>query len=153
MKAQYYVVLPGGTPAGPYSLDTLKLMAFQRRISNNHLYCEEGMPEWRPITELEIFPKLPVVPSALTSNTRTLNSHMVSAVLLLVLSCVACFPCFPFALVALIQACRAEHWSATDTAEAHRLADSARFWVNLCYVLGVGCLVLLFVFMMMAAVG
>lgn len=151
MKAQYYVVLPGGTPAGPYSLDTLKLMAFQRKIGNKHLYCEEGMPEWRPITELEVFPKLPAVPSVPTSSVRTLNTHMVSSILLLIFSCIACLPCFPFALVALIQACRAEQAGATDMATALRLADSARFWVNVCYVLVIVCLAVVFVGFMITA--
>lgn len=151
MKAQYYVVLPGGTPAGPYSLDTLKLMAFQRKVSYKHLYCEEGMTEWRPIAELEVFPKLPVVPPALASNVRTLNTHMVPSILLLIFSCIGCLPCFPFALVALIQACRAEQAGATDMATALRLADSARFWVNVCYVLVIVCLVLFFAFIVLGA--
>ena len=109
------------------------------------------MTEWRPIAELEVFPKLPAVPSVPASNVRTLNTHMVPSILLLIFSCIGCLPCFPFALVALIQACRAEQAGATDMATALRLADSARFWVNVCYVLVIVCLVLFFGFLVLGA--
>lgn len=132
MKAQYYVVLPGGTPAGPYSLDTLKLMAFQRKVSNKHLYCEEGMPEWRPIAELDIFPK--VAATSVTGQTgERINTHLIPAIIVLTLSCLFCLFTLPVAIVAIIQAARAESKRVSDPAGARKVAESAWTWLLFCY--------------------
>ena len=69
-ETSYYITRPGGTPTGPYTLDSLEQMAADGKLEPDFLYCVEGMPEWLPITRIvdlpgtsASLPPLPTVPS------------------------------------------------------------------------------------------
>lgn len=133
-ERKYYIAVPGGDPEGPFSESELKLMTFQRKIGKKHLYCVEGMPEWRPVAELDIFPK--VAPSTATGQSaERVNTHLVPAIIVLTLSCLFCLFTLPVAIVAIIQAARAESKRVSDPAGARKAAESAWTWLLFCYAL------------------
>lgn len=46
---QYHVTQPGGSPHGPYTRETLQVMAMRGEVNHQTLCFTEGMPEWAPI--------------------------------------------------------------------------------------------------------
>lgn len=131
--AQYYIVKPGGEPLGPFTLSTLKVMAMERRLTSEHLYCTEGMTEWLPVGKLLETAKFPM-PALVGSRAAELpNTHLVHSIVMLVVSVLICTLCLPFTITAVVQAARAD--SATqDIEKRRRLADSAWFWLKIAYI-------------------
>ena len=150
-ETSYYITRPGGTPTGPYTLDSLEQMAADGKLEPDFLYCVEGMPEWLPITRIVDLPgtsaslpplptvpyveqRIPTPPPGAPAGEKP-NFHFTSGCVLLVLS----FLMFPltiiFAIVALIQSGRADKaWFAGNVQESRRLADSAGLWVRVSWI-------------------
>ncbi len=138
---KYYITLPGGSPAGPLSLDALKVMARIGSLTAEHLYCEDGAPEWRPITELVIIhsatPVIPPVPGAVPRPhvPEKPQTYMVPSVILLALSVMAFYLSFIFAVVATVYACMADSsYNNNKLAECAHRGQVAKVW---CIVAGV----------------
>lgn len=156
---QYYITKPGGRPVGPYTIDELESMASKGELTSEHIYCVEGMADWLPISRIVDLPggaapvaeaqvapadalprvpsspavpaaPVPAMPSAAPSTPKP-DTHMLGSVLsLLAALCLTPFT-LPFALIALVQAVRADGaWSSLNLSECQRLAASAGFWVK-----------------------
>lgn len=162
-ETQYYITKPGGHPAGPFSIDQLEAMAADGRLTPEHLYCVEGMVEWLPASRIVDFPgseqaqtASSPVPAYMPRSTPPPTSrqpagdkpdtHKSGAITLTILS----FLLFPlsiiFALVALVQASRADtSWSAGDESACLRYAKSAGLWCRI-----TGIIIVLQIFMVVA---
>lgn len=49
---QYHITQPGGSPQGPYTLETLQAMLTRGEINHQTLCFKEGMSAWAPITTI-----------------------------------------------------------------------------------------------------
>lgn len=151
-ETSYYITRPGGTPTGPYTLDSLEQMAADGKLEPDFLYCVEGMPEWLQITRIvdlpgtsSPLPPLPTVPTVpapeQTIPTQSApagekpNVRFTSGCILMVLSLIMFPLTLLFAIVVLIQSGRADRaWFAGDVQESRRLADSAELWVRISWI-------------------
>ena len=130
---QFYIVKPGGTPSGPLSLDSLKVMARNGALTREHLYCTEGAEEWRPVTELVIIHSatrlVAPVPGGRPAVPRKPSSHLVFSVIMLAFTMMFFQISAVFALVALIFALMAESsYSNGDMVEFEHRARVAKVW-------------------------
>lgn len=136
---QYYITLPGGSPSGPLSLDALKVMASYGGLTPQHLYCENGAAEWRPITELVIIhaatPVIPPVPGGKfqPATSARPTTYLVPSIVLLALSVMIFVLSLIFAVVAVIYAAMAESAKPHNIALCRRRARVAKIW---CIVTG-----------------
>jgi len=159
-QTQYYVTKPGGKPTGPYTIDELEKLAAEGKLTEENIYCVEGMSEWLPISRIVDLPQgkdvdvppvpaepslpsvpkvpsvptgaqtVPSVPQAPTGDKP--NTHMTGAFIALVVTFLSFFFSLPLALVALVQACRADSaWTRGDAGECRRLAGSALLWLKM----------------------
>lgn len=138
---QYYITLPDGSPSGPLSLDALKVMACNGGLTAQHLYCENGATEWRPITELVIIhAATPVIPPVPGSNLQPVTSerpttYLVPSIVLLALSLMIFYFSIIFAVVAVVYAGLAESaYSDNRLQESAHNGRVAKVW---CIVTGV----------------
>ncbi len=130
--AQYYIAKPGGEPLGPYTLSMLKVMAMERRLTPNHLYCTEGMTEWLPVGKLLESAKFPMPALRGARDADLPKTHLTPSIVMLVISAIACTFCLPFSIAAVVQAARAN--SSYDVVKRQTLANSARLWLNISYI-------------------
>ena len=157
MSVPYYITRPGGKPSGPFTIDELEQKAAAGELTPGHLYCVEGMSEWLPIERIVDLPsrdepeglvqcpaaevnaedETPPVPKAqsepsvpVPTGTKP-DTHTAGGIILLVISFLMFPLSIPFAIVALVQASRAESaWNLCRPGECAGLAESAGFWVK-----------------------
>lgn len=173
MSTPYYITRPGGKPSGPFTIDELEQKAAAGELTPGHLYCVEGMSEWLPIERIVDLPsrdepegvvqcpaaevnaeeETPPVPKAqsepsvpVPTGTKP-DTHTAGGIILLVISFFMFPLSIPFAIVALVQASRAESaWNLCRPGECAGLAESAGFWVKFTVGTMVLQIILFFVF-------
>lgn len=130
---EFYIVKPGGIPMGPYTMAALKMLAMQRLITSEHLYCTEGMSEWLPINQLLTKDSAYKFESAGGVAPAGTSSHLTAAIIALAVSSLLCIFGFPFAVAAVVQASRAKGIMTSDPVRGRHLAESAYFWLIVTY--------------------
>lgn len=129
-QPRYYITRPGGTPTGPLSLDSLRVMAQQGALSTDMLYCEEGGDEWKPVTEKVIIHHSRVVETP-TPHVDKPDTRIVKSIVLLALGLTLCPLTFFPAVPALVYAVLSENaFTSLKYEESIRYSHSARTWVN-----------------------
>lgn len=66
--SNYYIAKTGSLmPMGPMSIDEIRAGIQKGTITEDYLYCTEGMSQWLPIAQLPgLFPSLPNLPASST---------------------------------------------------------------------------------------
>lgn len=62
MNDKYHITQPGGTPHGPYDIESLKAMMSRGEINNQTLCFKEGMSNWAPVTSILPITAVPYAP-------------------------------------------------------------------------------------------
>ncbi len=133
-------ILPEFINWGPYTMTSLKMMALQRAVTSEHLYCKEGMSEWLPISQLFTKENAWMLGGSCSGTSAGTSSHLTASIIVLVVSVTMCIFSLPFAVVAVVQASRAKGAMETDTEKGRLLAESAYFWLIVSYVIMGLCL-------------
>ncbi len=65
MSKLYHITQPGGTPHGPYDIDTIKGMMARGEINSQTLCYTDGMADWAPVCTIlpGVTPRVPVRPA------------------------------------------------------------------------------------------
>jgi hypothetical protein len=127
-------------PYGPVTADQVRQWIADGRADGQTLAQLEGTAEWKPLKDFSEFadlfppqatpPPLPG-PTQTSSAPKPPTNYMLPAVL----STLCC--CLPFGIPAIIFAARAQSkWASGDWAGAVALAEKARLWCWIAFVVG-----------------
>ncbi|MBQ2380123.1 MAG: DUF4339 domain-containing protein [Akkermansia sp.] len=129
---RYYITKPGGTPTGPISLDSLRVMAQQGALTPDMLCRAEDADEWKPAGEIVIIHNAPVhAPQACAKPDTRLTKSIVLLVLSLVLFPLSFFVAVPAVIFAALAENEYNHMRMNTCLS---YAESARLWVNISVV-------------------
>lgn len=111
----------------------LKMLALQRAVTSEHLYCKEGMSEWLPISQLFTKENAWMLGGSCSGSSAGISSHLTASIIVLVVSVTMCIFSLPFAVAAVVQASRAKGIMTSDPVRGRHLAESAYFWLIVTY--------------------
>lgn len=139
MSENYYYTDADRKPAGPVSLDTLQQMQNAGNILPDTLVWKEGMPDWRPLSD--VLPGVPKPPVPAVPPTpgpapapygKKPSTYLVHSIL------VTLFCCLPFGIVAIVMSSRVDSlYYAGRYQEAEAASKSALLWGQLSFFLPV----------------
>ncbi|MFK7850841.1 MAG: CD225/dispanin family protein [Akkermansiaceae bacterium] len=138
-----------GTQMGPVSTEELSSKAASGEVLNTELIWKEGMPDWKPLSEVPEFAAIVVSPQAAMSSpgagnvpitqppaytSSQLPPNIPNYLWQSIVATVLC--CMPFGVVAIVFAAKVDGLVARgDIAGAQSASQSAKTWV----MVAVGC--------------